>query len=95
MSGKGGYTTSEYELTNTDVLSIYVGGQGTLSTASNKALGGFNGGGDSGSSTADFAGSGGGATDIRLNGESLQNRILVAGGGGGGAVRRRGICPCA
>lgn len=27
---------------------------------------------------------GGGASDIRLNGDTLENRILVAGGGGGG-----------
>ena len=29
-------------------------------------------------------GSGGGASDIRLNGTELTDRILVAGGGGGG-----------
>jgi hypothetical protein len=38
---------------------------------------GYNGGGSSGIA------SGGGATDIRINGTNLNNRVIVAGGGGG------------
>ncbi|MFA7274350.1 MAG: T9SS type A sorting domain-containing protein [Crocinitomicaceae bacterium] len=61
-------------VTTGDVLNIYVGGAGSA------AAGGFNGGGAGSSS----AGGGGGASDIRLNGTALSNRVLVAGGGGGG-----------
>jgi hypothetical protein len=61
------------------VLSIHVGGNGASVT------GGYNGGGFGGSGgngVSDGYG-GGGATDIRLNGKSIRNRVLVAGGGGG------------
>jgi hypothetical protein len=47
--------------------------------------GGWNGGGAAGAqnSSAMYSGSGGGSTDIKLNGTSLSNRIAVVGGGGG------------
>lgn len=93
MSGKGGYTVGEYDLTSADQLFIYVGGTGSLSTASNKATGGYNGGGDSGVG-AIFAGSGGGSTDIRLNTDSLASRIFVAGGGGGAGSRNDSTIIC-
>jgi hypothetical protein len=54
---------------------ILVGGKGTPGGA-----GGYNGGGLAGA----FAGSGGGATDIRTDEDDIESRILVAGGGGGG-----------
>lgn len=76
--GKGGYATGRLNLTAGTNLYVYVGGQAT-STA-----GGFNGGG-AGGGGYDFPGvGGGGATDIRINTNSLTNRIIVAGGGGGG-----------
>ena len=83
MSGKGGYTEGYFDFDIGDELYIYVGGKGTLSTNGASAQGGFNGGGSSGTSTSNFAGSGGGATDIRLNTDNLAHRILIAGGGGG------------
>lgn len=59
-----------------------------------KAIGGFNGGGDTGignsSDITTTAGSGGGGTDIRLNTDSLYARVIVAGGGGGGGYNGNG-----
>jgi uncharacterized repeat protein (TIGR01451 family) len=49
---------------------------------------GFNGGGGGGSGQADLcgaAGGGGGASDVRIGGVALTDRVLVAGGGGGAA----------
>ncbi len=73
IGGAGGYSIGNVRLNTGDVLSIYVGGQGSIGTA------GYNGGGGAGSSGA----GGGGATDIRLNGTTLSHRLIVAGGGGG------------
>ncbi|MEM8907146.1 MAG: glycine-rich protein, partial [Bacteroidota bacterium] len=64
------------------VLNIYVGGQGqSYAGYSSTLLGGWNGGGN-GTSTGQ-GGGGGGATDIRINGTGLNERVLVAGGAGG------------
>ena len=69
----GGYTSATYYTTNVNsTLFVYVGEQGT-----NEQGAMFNGGG------AGYPSNGGGASDIRVNGTSLNNRILVAGGGGG------------
>ena len=72
--GAGAMAQGVISLTAGQVLNIYVGGMGT------GTMGGFNGGGNGGST----AGAGGGASDIRLNGTALLNRVLIAGGGGGG-----------
>ena len=91
LGGPGGYAAGTIEVTPGDVLSIYVGGKGGAGSNSSTgtALGGWNGGGNSGLSTRTgsyfYAGGGGGATDIRLNGTALTNRMIVAGGGGGAA----------
>jgi hypothetical protein len=82
--GKGGYSYGVLTVAPGDVLSIYVGGFGQSSTTG-PAAGGFNGGADGYASSASEPGNGGGgATDIRLNGQSFNNRVIVAGGGGGG-----------
>src|SRR5687767_9058723 len=60
------------------VLYLNVGGQPT------GTVGGWNGGGEGGMGSTSAGAGGGGATDVRLNGNSLSDRILVAGGGGGG-----------
>jgi hypothetical protein len=52
-------------------LNIYVGGQN-----------GWNGGGTG----PNGAGAGGGATDVRVGGTALSNRVIVAGGGGGSGL---------
>jgi hypothetical protein len=73
--GLGGYAAGDLAVTPGQQLFVVVGGMGATPT------GGFNGGGNGGSTNA---GGGGGATDIRVNGTNLTDRILVAGGGGGG-----------
>lgn len=82
-SGKGGYSTGDIVLSSSTNTYIYVGGIGIAGTSSSvPALGGFNGGGASYASNWGRA-SGGGATDIRINQDSLYARVIVAGGGGG------------
>ena len=82
--GKGGYSSGTLPVTSSDVLHIYVGGMGG-GFSSNQNTGGFNGGGGSGyGSSGNLTGTGGGATDIRVNGNTLYSRVIVAGGGGGG-----------
>lgn len=85
LGGKGGYATGIIKLDGTETLYIYVGGQGisTVDTSTN-AAGGFNGGGDARTSSTTYnCGSGGGASDIRIDTDSLYARVIVAGGGGG------------
>lgn len=86
VGGKGGYVKATVPLKKGDKVYIYVGGQGETVTRgidqeqNYVAKGGYNGGGNGSGS----AGSGGGgASDIRLNGTAIGDRILVAGGGGG------------
>ena len=69
----GGYNKADFPVSPGNVLNIFVGGKAT------STIGGYNGGGN-----GDGAGiGGGGATDVRLNGSSLTDRIIVSGGGGG------------
>jgi glycine rich protein/type IX secretion system substrate protein/Big-like domain-containing protein len=81
-AGLGGRMQCQLAVTGGQVLSINVGGSGQpgFTCCSGTALGGFNGGGQ-----VNYypAGAGGGASDIRLGGVALSNRIIVAGGGGG------------
>ncbi|MBX3163287.1 MAG: T9SS type A sorting domain-containing protein [Bacteroidetes bacterium] len=85
--GLGGYAKGEVTLTPGQSLNVYVGGQGISNGSPSAYPGGWNGGGstaigwDSGNSID--LGSGGGASDVRLGGTALSNRIIVAGGGGG------------
>ena len=90
--GDGGYTYGELSVTPGQDLYIYVGGQGTVATGPNVAMGaGWNGGGDGMSnSTGSYVGGGGGASDVRtdlnanpMDPTSLGTRVIVAGGGGG------------
>jgi len=61
------------------VLNLYVGGQGELATNQIGGFGGYNGGGTGGSVGGTTGGGhgGGGATDIRVGGTALANRICV------------------
>jgi hypothetical protein len=63
-----------------EVLRLVVGGAG----GNGQGSAGFNGGGDLGTSES-LAGTGGGATDVRRNGTTLNHRVVVAGGSGGGS----------
>jgi hypothetical protein len=74
--GLGGIASGTLNVTPGDILSFYIGGSN-----------GYNGGGSGGANgnpVFGFGGYGGGASDVRLNGTTLQNRVIVAGGGGGG-----------
>ncbi len=68
--GNGGQATGDLNVTPGQILNIFVGGQD-----------GYNGGG---SGYAAVARNGGGASDVRMTGTSLADRIIVGGGGGGG-----------
>jgi hypothetical protein len=82
--GKGGYSAGTLKLTDEETtLYLYSGGAGTSSTSTSQYDGGFNGGGKS----TNYAGSGGGASDIRIGIDSLYHRVIVAGGGGGAQGR--------
>ena len=71
--GLGGHATATISVSNGDSIQVNVGGQGAwVDTPS----GTFNGGAGGGSQ-------GGGASDIRIGGTALSDRVLVAGGGGG------------
>ena len=82
FGGLGGRISTTVAVTSGNVLNIFVGRVGT-STA-----GGYNGGGNRGGGGNGTGG--GGATDIRLNGTALSNRIVVAGGGGGAGANSNG-----
>ncbi len=83
FGGSGSYTYGTLAVNPGDVLNIFVGGAGSVPT------GGFNGGANGGNANA---GGGAGATDVRINGVALTDRIIVAAGGGGGG---RGGCESA
>lgn len=80
--GKGGYSVGELTLASSTTVYIYIGGKGAGGNSSGQKHGGFNGGGNA---IQDIypAGSGGGASDVRIGQDSLYARVIVAGGGGG------------
>ncbi|GAA4323064.1 arabinofuranosidase catalytic domain-containing protein [Flaviaesturariibacter amylovorans] len=78
--GPGGRVQATLSVTPGQQLSLYAGGAGTYSASYSITAGGFNGGG---AATTEYSGSGGGASDIRIGGTGLTDRVLVAGGGGG------------
>lgn len=81
--GKGGYSCGTLTLDAAALLYLYVGGAGNTGGTA----GGFNGGGKRSS----YPG-GGGATDIRIDQDSLFARVIVAGGGGSdGASSKQGM----
>ena len=71
--GMGGRVQATLAVSGGEVVYIYVGGTGSGTT------GGANGGGNGYGSGA----GGGGASDIRIGGTALSNRVLAAAGGGG------------
>ncbi|MCB9315720.1 MAG: HYR domain-containing protein, partial [Lewinellaceae bacterium] len=90
VGGLGGRVTATMAVTPGETLYLNVGGEGypCLSTSPLPCQnGGFNGGGNTTvptSDPSDYAGTGGGASDIRQGGNTLADRVIVAGGGGGG-----------
>jgi hypothetical protein len=85
QGGFGGYAEGKILVNAGDELFIYVGDGGNLDQ-----YGGFNGGGDAGLSPSPnaIAGGGGGASDIRIGGNGLVERIIVAAGGAGAGGNR-------
>ena len=85
--GLGGKVQGTYGVTPGQILYIYVGGNPNCIGCA-----GWNGGGLGVVSSNGTYGSsgGGGASDIRIGGTSLSNRVFVAGGGGGGGC----YCAC-
>ena len=91
----GGSGTSTFGVVPGSTLQVNVGGRGndvndTDDLPAVGGAGGFNGGGDGGTPTSDqdangySAGAGGGgASDVRAGGTSLDDRVVVGGGGGG------------
>ncbi len=76
QDGRAAYVAGDIILSKPLSLSIYVGGQGK------GKVGGYNGGG-TGSQGYPYT-AGGGATDVRIGGTALINRVIVAAGSGGG-----------
>jgi hypothetical protein len=67
-AGTGGGAMGDLSVVSGQVLNIFVGGSSTGYNGGGLGLGGANGGG---------------ASDIRINGSSVSDRVIVAGGGGG------------
>jgi hypothetical protein len=86
--GNGGYVSGTVSITSGEVLNIYPGGKGAnrqgnhVYGACENVAGGWNGGGPT--KTQGNGTPGGGASDVRIGGTALSNRVAVAGGGGGG-----------
>ena len=80
VGGKGGRVQAVLNVTPGQILNIYVGGAGAnyVSCCGTVYAGGFNGGGTG----YQYGAGGGGASDIRIGGTALSNRVIVAGGGG-------------
>ena len=89
--GNGARITATLNVTPGQILNIYCGGMGSQGNNS----GGWNGGGtghaSSGSAVYSSFG-GGGASDIRIGGTALANRVVVAGGGGGRSGGSGPVC---
>ena len=71
VAGLGGMARGALAVTPGDILYIYVGGND-----------GYNGGGEAWSGST-LPGNGGGASDVRVGGMAITDRVIAAGGGGG------------
>ena len=83
--GLGGYSIGVIYLERETTMYITVGGKGISNYSGiGHFSGGFNGGGYGHVGSYGYpCGSGGGSSDIRMCGNTVDHRILVAGGGGG------------
>jgi hypothetical protein len=83
--GRGGEITATIPVRPREMLGVFVGGGAGYDYG-----GGYNGGGSGGYNDSECyyygcGDPGGGASDVRLDGNALINRVIVAGGGGGAA----------
>ena len=87
--GKGGYAQGVLNITEVTEIEIHIGAKGPEFFSDKGVVPpGYNGGGQARSNAEDrSAGAGGGGTDVRIGGSSLNHRVIVAGGGGGGTSR--------
>lgn len=95
---RGGYSIGVYQMEEPSEVFVFLGGKGLDATnpAASLTPGGFNGGGYAGTANQlDGAGSGGGATDIRIGFGDKDNRVIVAGGAGGVGFRTAGYADTA
>lgn len=82
--GKGGYSVGLITIMADTTIYVRVGGQGGGGTATGAKTGGFNGGGAGYTSSSTYVEcGGGGASDVRIDRDSIYARVIVAGGGGG------------
>ncbi len=83
--GLGGYAKATVAVTPGTTVYVFVGQQGQACNVANApGPASYNGGGAGGANgTTGRSGGGGGASDVRMGGSGLANRIVVAGGGGG------------
>jgi hypothetical protein len=85
--GYGARVQTSLAVTPGQVLNIFVGGKGANGTTLAGGAGGYNGGGNGSFGFVPYSGGGGGgATDIRMGGTALADRVLVAAGGGGAGL---------
>jgi hypothetical protein len=87
----GGLVQATLSVKPGERLAVFVGGQGQLGAGRAGGAGGFNGGGAGGVGVAytffsDGGCGGAGASDVRVGGDRLKNRVIVAGGGGGPGI---------
>lgn len=84
-AGKGGKIETNLSVTPGSILHLYVGQKGNNNSSTSGGSGGYNGGGSGGNARTGQTGGGGGggASDIRVGGTALSDRVLVAGGGAG------------
>ena len=80
----GGYSVGWYNMTGKPSTTAY-----WYAGAAGWRDGGYNGGGGAGSTWTN-SGGGGGASDIRIGGNGLSDRVIVAGGGGGAGMNTSG-----
>jgi len=87
--GRGGYTVADVDLSKGEKLYLWVGGAGSTRNIDGRTKG-FNGGGHSyyyfsygGFYQSPTDVYGGGATDVRIGGNTAYHRLIVASGGGG------------
>lgn len=99
LGGAGGTVRAKVELTEGQTIYVNVGESGNdwnWVLQSGGAYNTFNGGGYgyhigyNASSNGEGGGSGGGSSDVRLDKNTIDNRLLVAGGGGGASAHYAG-----
>ncbi len=85
--GYGARVQTTLAVTPGQVLNIFVGGKGSDGNGGSGGAGGYNGGGNGSYAFSTYSGGGGGgASDIRIGGSLLSDRVVVAAGGGGAGL---------